>query len=188
MDRESESTQGSARRRDGMADRAAGSRGPAGQTLGPASSEEPVLVPVAVGELADKLTILEIKAERIRDVQKLRNVRSELKQLRAVWDRRGDRPAAVEALIRDLKQTNERLWDIENDIRDCERQHDFGRQFVELARAIYRTNDLRTEIKREINLLLGSPIIEEKSYRAYQCQTVGSRDTADGVTAPRGAK
>ncbi len=154
----------------------------------PGSAADLALVPVAIGELADKISILEIKAERITDAEKLRNVRSELEQLRAVWDRRGARPAALEALTRELKQTNQRLWEIEDEIRDCERQRDFGRQFVELARAIYRTNDRRAEIKRKINLLVGSAIIEEKSYRAYQSETIGSLDAADRAAAPPGAK
>jgi hypothetical protein len=129
------------------------------------STGEPVLVPIAVGELADKITILEIKAERITDAAKLRNVCSELEQLRAVWDRQGRRPAALEALTQELKKVNESLWVIEDEIRDCERAQDFGPQFIALARAVYRTNDRRAEIKREINLLAGSDIIEEKSYR-----------------------
>ena len=129
---------------------------------------EAVLVPVAVGELADKITILEIKAERITDAAKLRNVRTELDQLRAVWDRQGPHSAGLEALTQELKKVNESLWDIEDEIRDCERAQDFGPQFIALARAVYRTNDRRAEIKREINLLLGSNIIEEKSYRDYQ--------------------
>ena len=147
-----------------------------------------VLVPVAIGELADKITILEIKSERITDATKLRNVRAELEQLRAVWDRRGARPAALEALARELKQTNESLWEVEDGIRDCERRRDFGRQFVELARAVYRTNDRRTAIKREINLLAGSAIIEEKSYRAYRSEAVGPSDVAEQAAAPPGAE
>jgi hypothetical protein len=94
-------------------------------------------------------------------------VRSELDQLRTVWERRGACPATVEALTRELKNINERLWTIEDDIRDYELRQDFGSQFVDLARAVYQTNDRRAEIKREINLLAGSSIIEEKSYRDY---------------------
>lgn len=154
----------------------------------PRPTAEPVLVPVAIGELADKVSILEIKSERITDAAKLRNVRSELEQLRAVWDRRGVRLAAVEALARELKQTNERLWDIEDELRDCERRRQFGPQFVELARAVYRTNDRRTEIKRQINVLACSAIIEEKSYRVYQSEAIGAPDAVDRAAAPRGAK
>jgi FkbM family methyltransferase len=136
--------------------------------------------------LGDKLAILAIKAERITDAAKLRNVRSELDQLRAVWDGRGARPAAVEALARELKKTNESLWAIEDDIRECERQRDFGPQFVELARAVYRTNDRRAEIKRDINLSAGSNIIEEKSYRDYQCEAVEHPGDAAQVSTPHG--
>jgi hypothetical protein len=136
------------------------------------SKDEPALVPVAVGELADKITILKIKAERITDAAKLGNVHSELNQLLAVWDRRCA-PAAIEKLTRELKKINENLWVIEDEIRDCERQKDFGPRFVELARSVYRTNDHRAEIKREINLLAGSTIIEEKSYRVYQSEDPG---------------
>jgi hypothetical protein len=154
----------------------------------PEAAAGAVLVPVAIGELADKITILEIKSERITDATKLRNVRVELEQLRAAWDRRGARPTLLEALTRELKQTNVSLWEIEDEIRDCERRRDFGRQFVELARAVYRTNDRRTAIKREINLLAGSAIIEEKSYRAYRSEAVGPSEVAERVAPPPRAK
>jgi FkbM family methyltransferase len=133
---------------------------------------EPVLVPIAIGELADKMTILEIKSERIADAAKLRNVCSELDQLRSVWDRQGRCCAALDGLTRELKKVKETLWVIEDEIRDCERAQDFGPQFIALARAVYRTNDRRAEIKREINLLAGSNIIEEKSYRDYRSGAV----------------
>jgi Family of unknown function (DUF6165) len=152
-----------------------------------ASGADAVLVPIAIGELADKITILEIKSERITDTAKLRNVRSELDQLRAVWDRRGPRSAAVEGLIRELKNINERLWVIEDEIRDCERQADFGPQFVALARAVYRTNDRRAEIKREINLSAGSNIVEEKSYRVYQSEADEHPGDEPQASTPRGA-
>jgi hypothetical protein len=145
----------------------------------PGRAADPVLVPIAIGELADKIAILEIKAERITDVTKVRNVRSELAQLRAVWNRRGPGSARVEVLTRELKKTNESLWTTEDEIRDCERRRDFGRQFVELARAVYLTNDRRAEIKREINLSAGSAIIEEKSYRSYQSEAVDPPAGAD---------
>jgi uncharacterized protein DUF6165 len=134
---------------------------------------EPPFIPVAVGDLADKITILEIKLERLSDAAQLRNVRSELAQLRTVWDRPGVRPAAVAALTRELKQINASLWAIEDEIRDCERRQEFGPGFIELARAVYRTNDRRAEIKRAINLSAGSAIIEEKSYQAYKSAAVG---------------
>jgi len=130
-------------------------------------ANKPVLVPVAIGELADKISILEIKAERIGDPAKLRNIRFELEQLQAVWEQRGPAGPAVDRLVVELKEANETLWEIEDDIRDCERQRDFGPRFIELARAVYRNNDRRAELKRKINELSGSAIVEEKSYAAF---------------------
>jgi hypothetical protein len=123
-----------------------------------------VLVPGAVGELVDKITILEIKAERIADAAKLANVRSELDLLREVWDQAGGSDLGLDALMEELKKSNEALWQIEDDIRECERRGDFGPRFIELARSVYRNNDRRAELKRKINELSGSSIIEEKSY------------------------
>ncbi|WP_193181960.1 DUF6165 family protein [Nisaea sediminum] len=126
-----------------------------------------ILVPIAPGELLDKITILEIKLERMEDAAKLANVRIEFDALDAV--RREKLPASAEltdATAR-LKAINEELWVIEDDIRDCERGGDFGPTFIELARAVYRTNDRRAAIKKEINLLLGSALVEEKSYKDY---------------------
>ncbi|MBO6560705.1 MAG: hypothetical protein JJ959_09215 [Nisaea sp.] len=126
-----------------------------------------ILVPIAPGELLDKITILEIKLERMEDAAKLANVRIEFDALDAV--RREKLPASAEladATAR-LKAVNEELWVIEDDIRDCERGGDFGPTFIELARAVYRTNDRRAAIKKEINLLLGSALVEEKSYKEY---------------------
>lgn len=123
-------------------------------------------VPVSWGELIDKITILEIKSERMTDPVKLVNVRRELDLLQ---DRLATAPASTDAarLRSDLKAVNSELWDIEDDIRDQERARDFGTRFVELARAVYRTNDRRAELKRAINDALGSAIQEEKSYAAY---------------------
>ena len=126
-----------------------------------------ILVPIAPGELLDKITILEIKLERMEDAAKLANVRIEFDALDAV--RREKLPASAEltgATAR-LKAVNEELWVIEDDIRDCELGGDFGPTFIELARAVYRTNDRRAAIKKEINLLLGSALVEEKSYKDY---------------------
>jgi hypothetical protein len=131
------------------------------------SWNEPVVIPVAIGELADKITVLEIKAERIADAVKLKNVRAELDLLRAVWQQRGGRGPVLDELIRELKKTNESLWVIEDDIRECEHRQDFGPRFIELARAVYRNNDERALLKRKINELTGSSIIEEKSYSGY---------------------
>jgi hypothetical protein len=127
---------------------------------------EPVRIPVAVGELVDKITILEIKAERIVATAKLRNIRCELRLLSAIWKRHGVRVPGLDLLIKELKRTNEILWTIEDEIRDCEKRQDFGPRFIELARAVYRNNDRRSALKRRINQLSGSAIIEEKSYQS----------------------
>jgi hypothetical protein len=127
----------------------------------------PVLVEIAPGELVDKLTILEIKIERMTDPIKLHNVRLEYTQLSAVCDA-GVPPSDGLADLRvRLKEINARLWTIEDDIRDLERRKDFGAGFVALARSVYRTNDERALVKRQINEHLNSPIVEEKSYAAY---------------------
>jgi Family of unknown function (DUF6165) len=128
-----------------------------------------VLAPIAIGELVDKITILEIKVERITDRAKLVNIRRELKELLTVWARcRVPGPAlALDELTRELKKTNEVLWGIEDDIRACENRREFGPRFIELARAVYRSNDRRAALKRRINELSGSAIIEEKFYRSW---------------------
>ncbi len=124
-------------------------------------------VEVSAGELIDKLTILEIKLERIPDGNQLLNVRTELAALVASRDRAIPPSPELAALTRELKQMNESLWQIEDEIRDCERQKNFGAPFVELARAVYKTNDRRAALKRQINELLGSRLIDEKSYAPY---------------------
>jgi hypothetical protein len=126
---------------------------------------EPVLAPVAIGELVDKITILEIKAERISEPAKLRNIRRELAELLAVWERCRAPGLALDELTRELKKTNEVLWTIEDEIRACEDRQEFGPRFIELARAVYRNNDRRAALKRRISELSGSAIIEEKFYR-----------------------
>lgn len=126
-----------------------------------------ITVEVAPGELIDKITILEIKLERMTDPAKLRNVRIEWETLVAARDQAVPPSAEMDRLTGELKAINEQLWVIEDDIRDCERDKDFGPRFVELARAVYVTNDRRAEVKRAINQLLGSRIVEEKSYAAY---------------------
>jgi hypothetical protein len=126
-----------------------------------------VMVPVSWGEVIDKITILEIKARRLSDEAKLANVRKELALLREVRDRAFSGHAALADLSRRLAAVNEKLWDIEDDIRDCERRRDFGPRFVQLARAVYVTNDERAMLKRRVNELLGSALVEEKSYAAY---------------------
>ncbi len=126
-----------------------------------------VLVPVSWGEIIDKITILEIKAERLSDAAKIANVTKELDELVVVREREFPNHAGLAVLSAELKAINEKLWVIEDDIRDCERAKDFGPKFVELARAVYFTNDERAASKRKVNDLLGSALIEEKSYAPY---------------------
>jgi len=131
-------------------------------------SGEVIFIPVSFGELVDKVTILRIKAERVTDHAKLLNIRHELDLLEAVvaenWPLDGE---AFNRLIEELHAVNGCLWTIEDDIRDCERACRFDERFVELARSVYRQNDRRAELKRKITLLVGSDIVEEKSYAAY---------------------
>ncbi len=127
----------------------------------------PITVEIAPGELLDKLTILEIKSERMTDAAKLANVRAELATLTAARDRAIRASAALDELTSELKRVNEALWEIEDEIRVCERQADFGPRFIELARSVYHQNDQRAAVKRRINDLLGSRLIEEKSYASY---------------------
>jgi len=124
-------------------------------------------VPVAPGEFLDKLTILEIKSERMSDPSKLANVRRELELLRTTWAASPLAARDVSTLTAELKAVNEALWEIEDRIRELERAQRFDAEFISLARSVYRTNDRRATIKREINVALGSDILEEKSYTAY---------------------
>lgn len=126
-----------------------------------------VLVEVSWGEMLDKVTILQIKAERIQDPAKVANVNREFEALAAHYREALDRIPTIQADIQALKGINEELWEIEDEIRDCERQKDFGDRFVALARAVYFTNDRRAAVKRQLNDALGSGIVEEKSYQAY---------------------
>jgi Family of unknown function (DUF6165) len=121
--------------------------------------------PISIGELVDKITILQIKAKRIVDPEKAANVAAELALLRKVRDGSGLNAHALEGFAAQLQTTNQALWDLEDAIRECEALNDFGPHFVELARNIYRMNDQRSAIKRQINLVFGSHIVEEKSYR-----------------------
>ena len=126
-----------------------------------------VTIEIAPGELIDKITILEIKSERIEDTKKVANVRIELETLEASRDATLPASPDLTRLTAALKAVNEELWVIEDDIRDCERAEDFGPEFIRLARAVYKTNDRRAALKREINELLGSRLVEEKSYQPY---------------------
>lgn len=123
--------------------------------------------PVAAGELLDKMSILEIKSEKIKDAEKLKNVSVELELLKKVKAEKLAETTALSNKYKDLKKINEALWVIEDDIRECERQKQFDEKFVQLARDVYFTNDKRCEIKRDINVLVGSQLIEEKSYQPY---------------------
>ena len=126
-----------------------------------------ILVPVSPGEVLDKITILEIKSERIDDPEKLANVRTELALLQKTWSESIVEDDTIRELHRQLKEINETLWEIEDDVRDKERAKEFDERFVELARSVYFTNDRRSEVKKKLNLHLGSEIIEEKSYQDY---------------------
>jgi len=128
---------------------------------------ENILVPVSPGEMLDKITILEIKSERMSDPEKLANVRVELALLKETWAQAVQADEVVRRLHDALKEINEKLWEIEDDIRDKERVREFDQRFIELARSVYFTNDRRSQIKKELNLHLGSQIIEEKSYQDY---------------------
>lgn len=127
-----------------------------------------VALPVSIGEAIDKITILQIKAERIKAADKLENINkelriliSELDKIDGLWARISDQQAR-------LKAVNEELWVIEDDIRVKEFRKEFDEEFIRLARAVYVTNDKRANVKKEINLLLGSELVEEKSYEDYQ--------------------
>jgi hypothetical protein len=128
---------------------------------------ERVLVPASLGELIDKITILEIKSARMTDARMLANVRHELALLREIRDQHGITDAALARLSSDLRVVNEELWDIEDEIRACEREADFGSKFIALARGVYKHNDKRSALKREINHLFNSAIVEEKLYANY---------------------
>jgi hypothetical protein len=126
-----------------------------------------ILVPVAPGELLDKITILRIKAARIPDPGKLANVRHELGLLEGIWRAAVGERGDLGGEEKNLTEVNAALWDIEDAIRDKESARQFDAEFVALARAVYRRNDERAAIKRRVNLALGSAIVEEKSYRPY---------------------
>ena len=127
-----------------------------------------IAVPVSFGELLDKISILQIKSERITDAAKLANVRAELDALTATWQQHRAASIDIVALLDALKAVNERLWDIEDAVRLKERDQAFDASFVELARSVYLQNDERARIKKAINLALGSAYVEEKSYREYR--------------------
>jgi hypothetical protein len=125
-------------------------------------------LPVSPGELLDKITILRIKSARMRDASKLANVRTELEALERIWSASPYAAIDVASEVSALLAVNERLWTIEDDIRDKERAQSFDGEFVRLARAVYIENDERAAIKRRLNVKLGSSLIEEKSYAEYK--------------------
>jgi hypothetical protein len=127
-----------------------------------------LMVPISPGELIDKITILEIKSERMSDASKLANVRTELELLTATWRASPFASSDVDADWKALRSVNEQLWDIEDRIRDKEREAAFDAGFIDLARAVYVTNDERAAIKKRINARLGSTLVEEKSYAEYR--------------------
>jgi hypothetical protein len=126
-----------------------------------------ISVPISPGELLDKITILRIKSARMQDAAKLVNVRRELQLLEQTW--RAALPAGLDLRTEEqaLEAVNARLWDVEDLLRDQEAEKRFDAKFIELARAVYFTNDERAAIKKRINVRLGSALVEEKSYRPY---------------------
>ena len=126
-------------------------------------------VEVSNGELLDKLTILELKMSNISDDKKLINVKKEFNELsplaKLLFEKFKD---GLLTKYKELALINSELWKIEDDIRDCEKNKNFGEKFVELARAVYFTNDKRSDVKKQINILTGSGFIEEKSYEDYE--------------------
>lgn len=128
--------------------------------------ENTPLTPLSIGELVDKITILEIKEKNIKDTNKLVNVQTELKTLRIILNKLNVKNK-ISAEILKLKNINLKLWDIEDDIREEERKSNFGDRFINLARSVYFTNDERAGIKKVINIKTNSGLIEEKSYQSY---------------------
>ena len=126
-----------------------------------------IKIELSIGELLDKISILQIKAERIDDPSKMKNINKELAVLMSLWNDSPYSDTNLSSEINELKNINEALWDIEDKIRDKERNQVFDKDFIELARSVYFTNDKRAEIKRIINGKTGSELIEEKSYSDY---------------------
>ena len=126
-----------------------------------------IMIPISPGELLDKITILEIKSERIESAEKKANVNKELSMLNQIWSDAVSEDADLSTMRKELKTINEALWVIEDDIRDEERDKRFADRFIELARSVYVTNDQRADVKKRINLHLKSDIVEEKSYQDY---------------------
>lgn len=130
-----------------------------------------IKIELSVGELLDKITILQIKAERIKDKTKLQNINKELLVLQSLWAASPYSQTDLDENISELKTINEALWDIEDKIRDKEAEQVFDEEFIELARSVYFTNDKRAEIKKVINTKTGSELVEEKSYSDYSANS-----------------
>ena len=130
-------------------------------------------IEVSNGEIIDKYTILEIKLSKIKDENKLVNVRHEYNTLtpdvKSIYADAKDE-SHLKKLQNDLLEVNKKLWKIEDDIRECERANDFGQTFIDLARAVYYVNDDRSDVKKEINTYTGSDLVEEKSYEDYKSE------------------
>jgi hypothetical protein len=124
-------------------------------------------VDISFGELLDKITILQIKSERISDAAKLQNIHHELELLQSIWEKSEEVKIDIKYEVYELKTINEGLWDIEDDIRGKELNKEFDKEFIELARSVYVTNDKRADFKRRINIKLNSELVEEKSYAEY---------------------
>ncbi len=124
-------------------------------------------IEISIGEFWDKITILQIKADRIKDKNKLINITKELNQLVNHWKKSSHNEIEIDAELKKLRHINEQLWDIEDNIRDKELAQEFDDVFVELARSVYFINDKRAEVKKEINKKMGSSLVEEKSYKEY---------------------
>lgn len=124
-------------------------------------------VPISVGELIDKITILKIKQNKASDPEKLANIENELGELVATWEKEKASDINIDDLFDQLTKVNEALWDIEDDIRAKEAANKFDDEFIELARSVYKQNDLRAELKKQINLRSGSALVEEKLYQDY---------------------
>ncbi len=126
-----------------------------------------VEVAVSYGELFDKISILEIKRAKVVEPEQRTNIENELDVLNRARATAIGAGVEIDDLTAGLKDVNERLWNVEDELRDCERRSEFGAQFVELARSVYKLNDRRAQLKRELNLRLGSELIEEKLYHDY---------------------
>lgn len=126
-----------------------------------------LLVPISVGELIDKITILRIKQSKASDPQKLANIEHELKELETTWDQAREPNTDIKDLTLQLAKVNQALWEIEDDIRAKEACNEFDDKFIALARSVYQQNDLRAALKKEINTKTGSTLVEEKLYQEY---------------------